>query len=69
MTYLLIIQMMIFSPIGDVIKTSTVEKPYESLAQCEAALARRMEEWQKVHAGSSHVGIIGRCVPPAVKRD
>ena len=68
MTYLLIVQMMIFSPMGDVIRTSTLQSHYESKVQCEAALAQRMKEWERAYEGSSHVGIIGRCVEPAVRK-
>lgn len=68
MTYLLIVQMMIFSPMGDVIRTSTIQSHYESMVQCEAALSQRMRDWQRAHASSSHVGIIARCVEPSVER-
>ena len=68
MTYLLLIQMMMFSPMGGVIKTSTLEMHYESKAQCDAALQRRMDEWQRAYASSMHVGIIARCVEPAARK-
>ena len=60
--YLLILQMMTFSPTGEMLQSSTLKEPQVSLAQCEKKLELRIEEWKKAYDTSSHVGIIGKCV-------
>lgn len=62
MKYLLILQMMTFSPTGEMLTTSTLKRAQVSQEQCRLELERRIEEWQKAYETSSHVGVIGRCV-------
>lgn len=62
MKYLLILQMMTFPVAGGAPNISTYQESFKTEMECQTKLEKKIDEWQKVHETSSHVGIIGKCV-------
>lgn len=62
MKWLLIIQMMTFSPDGELVKQTVFKALHDTYELCSIDMDIRFEEWKKVYETTPHVGIIGKCI-------
>ena len=62
MKWILILQLMTFSPDGELLNKSTFKRYFETQEQCASEMNTKFEEFQKTYETSPHVGIIGKCV-------
>ena len=61
MKWLLILQLMTFSPDGELLKQTVFKQLHDTYELCSIDMDIRFEEWRRVYETSSGVGIIGKC--------
>ena len=61
MKWLLILQLMTFTPDGDLVNTSVFRQYFDSYEPCAVEMDIKFEEFKRVYETTPYVGIIGKC--------